>query len=150
MSSFVLCKTQHDRSARSSTASRCERRTISLELSTAIRQRADAILVILDPFTFLHVSRIAELALDHKLPSLYGAREFVFVGGLLAYGPNALDMYRRSVAVYVDKIFKGANPAELPVQQPTNFELVINMNTAKALGVTMPPSLLVRADHVIE
>jgi putative ABC transport system substrate-binding protein len=92
--------------------------------------------------------RIARLATLHRLPSI-GTRRFAEVGGLMAYGANLVDTYR-SAAVYVDKILKGAKPADLPVEQPTKFELVVNLKTAKALGLTIPPSLLLRADQVIE
>jgi putative ABC transport system substrate-binding protein len=92
--------------------------------------------------------RLAELALTHKLPTMFGSREHVEAGGLLSYSPDRADLYRRA-ASYVDKILKGASPADLPVQQATKFELVINLKTAKALGLRIPPLVLARADEVI-
>jgi putative ABC transport system substrate-binding protein len=94
-------------------------------------------------------SRLVDVAAKHRLPAVHTVREFVDAGGLLAYGPDVADGYRR-VATYVDKILKGSKPADLPVEQPTKFELVINLKTAKALGLTIPQSLLARADQVIE
>jgi putative tryptophan/tyrosine transport system substrate-binding protein len=93
--------------------------------------------------------RLVDLAAKHRLPVVYSFREFVDVGGLMSYGPNVADLFRRA-ATYVDKILKGAKPGDLPVEQPTKFELVINLKTAKALGLTIPPSVLGRADHIIE
>jgi putative ABC transport system substrate-binding protein len=98
---------------------------------------------------FAERRRVADLALKHQLPTVYDAREYVEAGGLIAYGPNRLALFRRA-AVYVDKILKGARPADLPVEQPTQFELVINMRTARALGLSIPPSVLARADQAIE
>jgi len=92
---------------------------------------------------------IIEFAAAHRLPAMYGLREFVDEGGLISYGPNPFDVWRR-VADYVDKILKGAKPADLPVQQPTKFDLVLNMKTATVLGLTIPPLILSRADEVIE
>ena len=115
----------------------------------AVKQRADAVLVGLGPVTQSHVRRVVELAARHRLPSVFNSREFVVAGDLMAYGVSYPDSYRRA-ASYVDKIFKGAKPADLPIEQPTKFELVINMKTATALGLTLPPSLLLRADQVID
>jgi putative tryptophan/tyrosine transport system substrate-binding protein len=96
-----------------------------------------------------HRRQVVDLAVKHRLATMYGFKEFVDAGGLMAYGPDYPDLYRRA-ATYVDKIFRGANPADLPIEQPTKFELVINLKTAKALGLTIQHSLLLRADHVIE
>jgi putative ABC transport system substrate-binding protein len=115
---------------------------------TARTQRLDAIMTA-DELTFTYRKRIADLAAAQQLPSIHALRDFAAAGGLISYGPNVADVTRRA-AGYVDKILKGAKPADLPVQQPTEFELVINLKTAKALGVTIPPSLLARADEVIE
>jgi putative ABC transport system substrate-binding protein len=117
--------------------------------NTAMAERADALSVGNDSVVIVNRHRIVELAAKHRLPTIYATREFVDAGGLLSYSANYPDLYRRA-ASYVDKIFKGAKPGELPVEQPTKFELVINLKTAKALGLTVPPSLLVRADEVIE
>jgi putative ABC transport system substrate-binding protein len=101
------------------------------------------------PFGANHPDVIAALAARHKLPTVYPFRYFVSAGGLISYGPDLIDPYRRA-ADYVDRILKGAKAADLPVQAPTKYELTINLKTAKALGLTVPPSLLTRADEVIE
>jgi putative ABC transport system substrate-binding protein len=116
---------------------------------TVSRQRPDALITVEDPLTVDHRKLIADFAAGQQLPSLHGLREFVAAGGLISYGANLADLFRRA-AGYVDKIFKGAKPADLPIQQPTKFELVINLKTAKALGLTIPESFLLRADEVIE
>ncbi len=114
-----------------------------------VRDRADAAYAPETPINARQRRLIVELALKHRLPTIYGSREFVEVGGLMAYGPSYADLFRRA-AYYVDKILKGARPADLPVQRPTKFDLVINLKTAKTLGITVPPALLLRANEVIE
>jgi putative tryptophan/tyrosine transport system substrate-binding protein len=111
--------------------------------------RANALLTLVDPFTRQHRERIVQFAAQRRLPAIYESREFVESGGLVSYGPSLMAMQRRG-AHYIDKIFKGAKPSDLPVEQPTKFELLINLKTAKALDLTVPPSLLARADEVIE
>jgi putative ABC transport system substrate-binding protein len=113
------------------------------------KMRVDALLVVLSPLVTLNSKHIVELALKQRLPGMYPTPQFVDEGGLLAYGPLVGDLYRRA-ATYVDKILKGAKPADLPVEQPTKFELVINLKTAKQIGLTIPPNVLVRADRVIK
>ena len=110
--------------------------------------RANALLVILSPLVTLHSKRIVEMALKQHLPGMYPTRQFAEEGGLMAYGPLIGDLYRRAAA-YVDKILKGAKPADLPVEQPMKFELIINLKAAKQIGVTIPPNVLARADKVI-
>ena len=109
----------------------------------------DGVLMLESPFFTTHRARLAELALRSRLPAVYGQKEYVEAGGLISYGTDFQDLWRRA-ATYVDKIFKGVSPGDLPIEQPTRFELVINLKTAKALGLTIPPSLLARADQVIE
>ena len=118
-------------------------------IETAIAGRASALTALDDPFIHSHRARIIALAAQHRLPAIYGTREFADEGGLMAYGPHRPDLYRRSAA-FVDKILKGAKPADLPVEQPTKFELVLNLKTAKALGLTVPDTLLATANEVIE
>jgi ABC-type uncharacterized transport system substrate-binding protein len=118
-------------------------------IKTANRQHPEALITVEDPLTVFHRKLIVDFASAQQLPSLHGVREFVAVGGLISYGASLSDLFRRA-AYFVDKIFKGAKPADLPVQQPTTFELAINLKTAKALGLTVPPTLLARADEVIE
>jgi putative ABC transport system substrate-binding protein len=113
------------------------------------RERAGALYVVGDPMFVSHRRRLPELAAKSRLPAVYELKDYVGAGGLMVYGPSTLDIYRRA-ATYADKILKGAKPGDLPVEQPTKFELVINLKTAKALGLTIPSSLLLRADQVIE
>jgi putative ABC transport system substrate-binding protein len=108
-----------------------------------------ALITVEDPLTVGQRKRIADFAASNRLPATYGLKEFVNAGGLMAYGANLAEMYRRA-AGYVDKILKGAKPADLPIEQPTKFELVINLKAANALGLEVPPTLLARADEVIE
>jgi putative tryptophan/tyrosine transport system substrate-binding protein len=113
------------------------------------RQHVDALVIGIDGLTQLHQQTIVDLAARHRLPAVYAAREFVEAGGLIAYAVNYPDLYVR-FASFADKIFKGAKPGELPVEQPTKFEVVINQKTAKTFGLTIPTTLLARADEVIE
>jgi putative ABC transport system substrate-binding protein len=113
------------------------------------RARAQAVLVYASPFSFAERDRVAALAIKYRLPAMFGVKEAVEAGGLMSYAPNYADLYRRG-AVYVDKILKGAKPANLPVEQATKFELVINLKTAKVLGLTIPQSVLGRADQIIQ
>jgi putative ABC transport system substrate-binding protein len=122
---------------------------IDRAFSDMTRARADALTVLTGAMFITERRRLVDLAAKNRLPAVYAWREFVDAGGLMAYGPSLADLYRRA-ATYVDKILKGAKPAELPVEQPTRFQLVINLKTAKALGLTIPPSLLQRADEVIQ
>ena len=114
-----------------------------------MKRQVDALIVQNGAPTQANMQLTVDLAARHRLPAIYASREFVDVGGLMTYGVSYPDLYRRAAA-YVDQILKGRRPAELPVEQPTKFELVINLKTAKALGLTIPPSLLQRADQVIE
>jgi putative tryptophan/tyrosine transport system substrate-binding protein len=113
------------------------------------KARVDALLVVLSPLVTLHSKQIAELALKHRLPGMYPTRQFVEEGGTAAYGPLISDLYRRA-ATYVDKILKGAKAADLPVEQPMKFEFIINLKTAKQIGLVIPPNVLARADRVIK
>ena len=113
------------------------------------RERADGLLVLPDAFFWFNRARVTELEARNQLPTMHEAREFVEDGGLISYGPSITDLFRRA-AGYVDKILKGAKPGELPIEQPTKFELLINLKTARALGLTMPQSLLLRAEEVIQ
>ena len=138
-------------------------RTLGLEVATfeirraediapafeALKDRAEALYVCSDPLVNANRVQINTLALGARLPTMHGFREYVVAGGLLSYGPDILDLFRRA-ADFVDKILRGAKPADLPVQQPTKYQLVFNLKTANALGITIPPLMLTRADEVIE
>jgi ABC-type uncharacterized transport system substrate-binding protein len=138
-------------------------RTLGLEVTTseirraediapafeALKDRADALYLCPDPLMNTNRTRINILAVGARLPTMHGIRDFVEAGGLMSYGPNPPDQFRRA-AGYVDKILRGAKPSDIPVEQPTKFDLVINLTTAKALGLNVPPTLLARADEVIE
>ena len=112
-------------------------------------ERATALIVLPESFLYAHARRVAELAMQHRVPTIFGARESVESGGLMSYGHSSAEQYYRA-ATYVDKILRGAKPGDLPVEQPTKIELVINLKTAKAIGLTIPQDLLLRADKVIE
>ena len=116
---------------------------------SAKAERAGALLVTTNPMFSTHIVRIAGLTIRHRLPASQAQKEFVEAGGLMMYGPSGAEIYRRA-AIYVDKILKGAKPAELPVERPTKFEFVINLKTAKQIGLTIPPNVLARADRVIK
>jgi putative ABC transport system substrate-binding protein len=118
-------------------------------LSAMTRKRPDALSVFVSPLTTAYRPIIVEFAIKNRLPTMFASRADVEAGGLIAYAPYLSDRFRRA-ASYVDRILKGARPADLPIEQPTKFELAVNLNTAKALGITLPPSLLLRADKVID
>jgi ABC-type uncharacterized transport system substrate-binding protein len=122
---------------------------IETAFSDMSKARPDALFVQLSPLNTLNSKRIVELALEQRLPGMFPTNQFAEEGGLMAYGPRIGDLYRRA-ATYIDKILKGANPADLPVEQPTKFEFVVNLKTAKQIGLTIPPNVLARADRVIK
>jgi putative ABC transport system substrate-binding protein len=122
---------------------------LAQSFDAAAREHAEALVVALDGLTQANLPQIAELATRHRLPSIFATKEYVDVGGLSSYGASDPHLYQRA-ASYVDRIFKGAKPGELPVEQPTKFELALNRKTARALGLTIPPALLLRADHLID
>jgi putative tryptophan/tyrosine transport system substrate-binding protein len=113
------------------------------------QERTGGLIVLSDALTLRHRSHLVTLAAEHQLPAMYEFREFVEAGGLIAYGPRLRTLFQRA-ASYVDRLLKGAKPADLPVEQPTTFELIINLKAARALGLTMPPTLLSQADEVIQ
>ncbi len=123
--------------------------TLDSALERLVRERSEAVMVLTDSFLVSQRRRIAQFALKNRLPSVYTYREHAEAGGLIAYTPNYHDLFRRA-AGYVDKILKGTRPGDLPIEQPTKFDLIINLKTATALGITIPQSLVVRADHLIK
>jgi putative ABC transport system substrate-binding protein len=129
--------------------SRTDPEEIGRAFEAALRDRADALVVAIEALTQANRRPIVDLAAQHRLPAMYAGREFVDAGGLISYGVSYPDMYYRA-ASFVHKIFKGTKPADLPVEQPMRFELVINLKTAQALGLTIPPVLLFQADEVIQ
>jgi putative tryptophan/tyrosine transport system substrate-binding protein len=122
---------------------------IETAFRAASKGRADAVLVLTNPFTFSQRTQVVDLAAKSRLPAIYPQSEYVEDGGLMTYGPSINDLFRRA-ATYVDKILKGAKPTDLPVEQPTKFEFIINLKAAKQIGLTIPPNVLVRADKVIK
>ena len=114
-----------------------------------LRERPDAVIVTTDPFHQFHVDRIIEFLANNRLPGMFGAKENVAAGGLMAYGASVPDLFRRA-ATYVHRILQGTKPADLPVELPTKFDLAVNLRTAKALGLELPPTFIARADEVIE
>ncbi|HEX5607556.1 MAG TPA: ABC transporter substrate binding protein, partial [Candidatus Binatia bacterium] len=126
-----------------------EPKDIEIAFREAKKGRAEAVLVLAGPVFFFERRQLAGLAVKSRLPAIYYATEFVEDGGLITYGANRAELHRRA-SVYVDKILKGAKPADLPIEQPTKFELVINLRTAKQIGLTIPPNVLARADRVIK
>jgi putative ABC transport system substrate-binding protein len=122
---------------------------IGRAFADAARNRVGAALTVSDAFLWSQREQIVAMAARYRIPAIYPEVEFVTAGGLMAYGPNVSDNFRRA-AVYVDRILRGARPGDLPVERPTKFELLVNLKTAKALGLTIPPSVLARADRIIE
>jgi putative ABC transport system substrate-binding protein len=121
---------------------------VTAAFDTIIKEKANALLVFPDPLTNGHREQIVEFAAKHRLPSMFGRKEPVEAGGLISYGPQLEEVYRR-IPAHVDKILKGAKPADVPTELPTKFEMFINLKTAKQIGLTIPPNLLARADRVI-
>src|SRR5262249_39465322 len=128
---------------------RSRERRISRPRSTRFKGRADALYVCSSPILTTNRIRVNSLALGVRLPTMCGLREYTVAGGLMSYGPNIPSLFRRA-AEYVDRILRGAKPSDLPVEQPTKFDFIINLTTAKILGLEIPPTLLARADEVIE
>lgn len=155
VNSFNIIAAQHVRSVAETLGVRLDFVEVSTEAEfdeafrSLRRLHPDAVVVIADAFLLGHRTRIAQFMAESHLPAIYAYRDHVEAAGLMTYATNFRDLFRRA-AIYVDKIFKGAKPGDLPIEQPTKFEFVINLNTAKALGLTIPPVLLARADEVIE
>ena len=155
VNSFNIIAAQHVRSVAETLGVRLDFVKVSTEAEfdeafrSLRRLHPDAVVVIADAFLLGHRTRIAQFMAESHLPAIYAYRDHVEAGGLMTYATNFRDLFRRA-AIFVDKIFKGAKPGDLPIEQPTKFEFVINLNTAKALGLTIPPVLLARADEVIE
>jgi putative ABC transport system substrate-binding protein len=124
-------------------------REMEAAFDSVSKDRPNGLLLLADPLTMSMRARIVEFAREKKLPAIYETREFAEAGGLMSYGPNIAEQFRRS-AYYVDRILKGAKPGDLPIEQPTKIELVVNLGTARALGITIPQAILSRADQVIE
>ena len=122
---------------------------VDAAFAEAVRLRASAVVIISDGATIVHRAQLGSAGLKHRLPTIFANKTYLEGGGLMSYGPNIIEVWRRA-ATYVDKILKGAKPADMPIEQPTTFELVISLKTAKAIGLTIPPPLLLRADHIIE
>jgi putative ABC transport system substrate-binding protein len=118
-------------------------------LTSAARDRANALIVVRDTLIDSQHFQILDFVMDKRLPSMHGERQFVEAGALMSYGPSRIELFRRA-AYYVDKILKGTKPADLPVEQPTKFEFIINLRAAKQIGLTIPPNVLARADKVIK
>jgi putative ABC transport system substrate-binding protein len=150
---------QTDSSATEQTASVLQIKTRLVELRSpeglepmyeaVLRDRPEALIVVADPLTMLLRAQLVRFAAEHHLPAIYGTREFVEAGGLMSYGTNVASLFNRA-AYYVDRILRGAHPADLPVEQPPKFDLVVNLKAARGLGLTVPQSLLLRADEVIQ
>jgi putative ABC transport system substrate-binding protein len=126
-----------------------DRNGISPGFAMMRKERANGLFVVTDPLTLANRNEIVRLAASERLPAVYEFGEFAHAGGLIAYAPSVTEQFRRA-AIYVDKILRGAKPGDLPVEQPTKFELVINLSAAKALGITVPKEMLLRADEVIQ
>ena len=126
-----------------------EHKDIEAAFRAASKGRAEAVIVLVSNVLNLHRAQVVELAVKNRLPATYPFLDFVQAGGLMSYGVNFTDLFRRA-ATYVDKILKGAKPADLPVEQPKKFELIINLKAARQIGLTIPPNVLVRADKVIK
>ena len=122
---------------------------VEAAFAEAVRLRASAVVIISDGATIVHRAQLGSAALQHRLPTIFANKTYLEGGGLMSYGPDIIEVWRRA-ATYVDRILKGAKPADMPIEQPSKFELVMNLKTAKALGLTIPPSLLLRADQMIE